>query len=94
MCNMVVAYVLSDEDVPQGMYCAMYTESWNPVYATNVGQYRENASGGEDFWSVSQAYAYINGTYSRSFGDICATGGCPAGSYQGGSCGGWGAGTC
>lgn len=94
VCNMVVAYVLSDANVPQGMYCAMYTESWAPEYATNVGQYRPNANGGEDFWSVSQAYAYVNGTYAVNYPDICATGGCPAGSYQGGSCGGYGPGTC
>jgi len=93
-CNQVVAYVLSDADIPQGMYCAMYTESWHPLYATNVGQYRQNDAGGEDFWSVSRAYAFINDGYAGSWGEICATGGCDAGSFQGGSCGGWGVGTC
>ena len=85
VCNQVVAYVLSDENVPQGVYCAMYSESWAPNYATNYGQYR-----GSDYWSVSQAYSYTNGTYAAKYGDICAVGGCPSPSYRGGNCGGYG----
>lgn len=61
LCNQVVAYVLSDENVPQGMYCTMYSEAWSAEYATNVGQWR-----GSDYWSVSQAYAYVNSTYGGS----------------------------
>jgi hypothetical protein len=89
ICNQVVAYVLSDNNIPQGMYCAMYTEAWAPQYATNYGQFR-----GVDFWSVSQAYAYIVNSYAALYQPICAIGGCPGGSYGGGNCGGWGPGTC
>lgn len=87
VCNQVVTYVLSDNNQPQGIYCAMYSEAWAPAYATNYGQYR-----GNDYWSVSSAYAYTNATYA--YAPICAVGGCPANSYQGGNCGGYGAGTC
>jgi hypothetical protein len=85
VCNQVVVYVLSDENQPQGIYCSMYSESWAQNYATNYGQYR-----GSDYWGVSQAYAYTNATYSAKYGNICAVGGCPNGSYRGGNCGGWG----
>jgi hypothetical protein len=89
VCNQVVVYVLSDENQPQGIYCAMYSEEWAENYATNYGQYR-----GSDFWSVSQAYAYTNATYAAQYSPICAVGGCPSNSYKGGNCGGWGVGTC
>lgn len=85
VCNMVVAYVLSEADVPQGMYCAMYTQSWAEEYATNVGQWRQNDRGVEEWWAVSQAYAFVNSTYSALWDPICATGGCDGGSYQGGN---------
>jgi hypothetical protein len=52
-CNQVVAYMLSDNNQPQGQYCAMYSHIWDASYATNYGQYR-----GSDRWSVSMAYAY------------------------------------
>lgn len=89
VCNQVVVYVLSDNNVPQGVYCTMYSEEWAQNYATNVGQYR-----GSDWWGVSQAYAYTSSSYAAQYGPICAVGGCPNGSFQGGNCGGWGAGTC
>lgn len=69
-CNQVVVYVLSDENQPQGIYCAMYTQQWAPNYATNYGQYR-----GSDYWSVSQAYAYTNNTYAAQYQPICNVGG-------------------
>ncbi len=87
VCNQVVVYVLSDENQPQGIYCSMYTEEWAPEYATNYGQYR-----GSHYWSVSQVYAYTANSYTYS--PICAVGGCPNNSFQGGNCGGWGAGIC
>ncbi|KAN0108500.1 hypothetical protein V8E51_008242 [Hyaloscypha variabilis] len=89
VCNQVVVYVLSDNNQPQGVQCAMYSESWASNYATNLGQYR-----GSDYWSVTQAYAYTNATYAANYGNICAVGGCPTGSYRGGNCGGWGSGLC
>ncbi|KAK0116915.1 hypothetical protein ONS96_012761 [Cadophora gregata f. sp. sojae] len=89
VCNQAVVYVLSQNNRPQGIYCSMYSEEWAPNYATNYGQYR-----GSDYWSVSSAYAYTNSTYATSYGPICAIGGCPSESFQGGNCGGYGAGTC
>jgi hypothetical protein len=89
VCNQVVVYVLSNNNQPQGIQCTMYSESWAQNYATNYGQYR-----GNDYWSVSQAYAYTNATYAAKYGNICAVGGCPNGSFRGGNCGGYGAGTC
>ncbi|KAH7356775.1 hypothetical protein BKA65DRAFT_579831 [Rhexocercosporidium sp. MPI-PUGE-AT-0058] len=89
VCNQAAVYVLSQSNQPQGIYCSMYSEEWASNYATNYGQYR-----GSDYWSVSSAYAYTNGTYAASYGPICAVGGCPNGSFRGGNCGGYGAGTC
>ncbi|PBP19023.1 hypothetical protein BUE80_DR010095 [Diplocarpon rosae] len=88
ICNQAVVYVLSQNNQPQGIYCSMYNEEWAAGYGTNYGQYR-----GNDYWSVSQAYAYTNATYADTYGPICAVGGCPSGSYRGGNCGGYG-GTC
>jgi hypothetical protein len=90
VCNQVIVYVLSDNNQPQGIYCSMYSEAWAQNYATNYGQYR-----GSDYWSVSQAYAYTNGTYAANYpSPICAVGGCPSNSFRGGNCGGYGVGTC
>ncbi|GKT39854.1 uncharacterized protein ColSpa_00035 [Colletotrichum spaethianum] len=52
-CNFFNAYVLSENNIPQGTYCSMYTKSWDKSYSTNYGQYR-----GEDYYSVSQSYGY------------------------------------
>ncbi|TVY76041.1 hypothetical protein LSUE1_G005481 [Lachnellula suecica] len=84
VCNHVVAYQLNNAaGVAHGMYCAMYTESWDASYGT----VKQSASvGGE--WTVGAAYAYTNATYAASYQAITP------GGYQGGNCGGWGAGTC
>ena len=47
------AYVLSKNAIPQGLYCSMYNETWDPSYGTNYGQYR-----GSDRYTVSQSYSY------------------------------------
>ncbi|MCJ1388116.1 hypothetical protein MMC18_000961 [Xylographa bjoerkii] len=47
------AYVLSLNGLPQGLYCALYNETWSPGYATNYGQYR-----GSDEYAVSDSYSY------------------------------------
>ncbi|CCF43812.1 hypothetical protein CH063_13409 [Colletotrichum higginsianum] len=52
-CNFFNAYVLSQNNVPQGTYCSLYTTSWDKSYSTNYGQYR-----GDDYFSVSQSYSY------------------------------------
>ncbi|GKT89997.1 carbohydrate-binding-like protein [Colletotrichum tofieldiae] len=52
-CNFFNAYVLSENNIPQGTYCSMYTKPWDKSYSTNYGQYR-----GDDYYSVSQSYGY------------------------------------
>ncbi|OLN86962.1 hypothetical protein CCHL11_04527 [Colletotrichum chlorophyti] len=52
-CNFFNSFILSEDGVPQGTYCAMYTQSWDKSYSTNVGQWR-----GSDYFSVSQSYGY------------------------------------
>ena len=47
------AYVLSENAIPQGLYCSMYNETWGPSYGTNYGQYR-----GSDRYTVSESYSY------------------------------------
>lgn len=53
VCEQVIAYVLSKNNVPQGEYCAMYTHQWEPRYATNYGQYR-----GSNYYSIGEAWMY------------------------------------
>ncbi|KAF9874534.1 cytochrome p450 [Colletotrichum karsti] len=52
-CNFFNSFVLSENNVPQGTYCSLYTKAWDKSYSTNVGQYR-----GSDYYSVSQSYGY------------------------------------
>ncbi|MCJ1337185.1 hypothetical protein MMC09_002466 [Bachmanniomyces sp. S44760] len=52
-CNFFNSYVLSEDDVPQGTYCSLYTQSWDKSYSTNYGQYR-----GSDYYGVSSSYGY------------------------------------
>ncbi|KAL8668871.1 MAG: hypothetical protein Q9168_006516 [Polycauliona sp. 1 TL-2023] len=52
-CNFYNVYLLSKNNVPQGTYCSLYTQTWDKKYSTNVGQYR-----GSDYYSVSSSYAY------------------------------------
>ncbi|MCJ1229635.1 hypothetical protein MMC12_006304 [Toensbergia leucococca] len=52
-CEFFNAYVLSENGVPQGLYCSLYTETWAPSYGTNYGQYR-----GSNRYTVSESYSY------------------------------------
>lgn len=52
-CNFFNAFVLSDNNVPQGIECQYYTQAWDKSYSTNYGQYRDT-----DYWSVSSSYGY------------------------------------
>ncbi|KAI9801928.1 MAG: hypothetical protein M1833_002243 [Piccolia ochrophora] len=52
-CNFFTAYVITVNEAPQGLYCALYSRSWDESYATNHGQWR-----GSDFYSVVNAYSY------------------------------------
>lgn len=52
-CAFFNAYVLSQNAIPQGLYCSLYNETWAPSYATNYGQTR-----GSDRYTVSESYSY------------------------------------
>ncbi|KAL8905525.1 MAG: hypothetical protein Q9207_002587 [Kuettlingeria erythrocarpa] len=52
-CSFFNAYVLSQNAIPQGLYCSLYSKTWAPSYATNRGQYR-----GTDRFTVSRSYSY------------------------------------
>lgn len=52
-CVFFNAYVLSEDGIPQGLYCSLYNETWAPSYATNRGQYR-----GSMRYTVSRSYSY------------------------------------
>ncbi|KAG9668605.1 hypothetical protein KCU99_g7663, partial [Aureobasidium melanogenum] len=58
VCNFFNTYVLTAYKadgtvVPQGQYCALYTEAWPSSYATNAGQWR-----GKDQYLVSYSFGY------------------------------------
>lgn len=52
-CAFFNSYVLSENAIPQGLYCSLYNETWAPRYATNYGQYR-----GSDRYTVSESYSF------------------------------------
>jgi len=52
-CTFFNAYVLSQDSIPQGLYCSLYSQSWAPGYADNYGQTR-----GSDRYTVSRSYSY------------------------------------
>ena len=60
-CVFFNAYVLSENSVPQGLYCSLYNETWAPSYATNYGQYR-----GNDRYTVSRSYSYTLNTVTTT----------------------------
>lgn len=41
-CNFFTSYILTQNDVPLGTYCAFYTQTWGAQYATNTGYYWES----------------------------------------------------
>ncbi|KAH0168770.1 hypothetical protein KCU67_g3338, partial [Aureobasidium melanogenum] len=58
ICNFFNTYVLTaykadGSVVPQGQYCALYTEAWPIKYATNGGQWR-----GQDQYLVSYSFGF------------------------------------
>ncbi|KAG9959038.1 hypothetical protein KCU61_g7845, partial [Aureobasidium melanogenum] len=71
VCNFFNTYVLTEylangSVVPQGQYCASYTEAWNSTYAVNGGQWW-----GEDQYLVSYSFGYpkLNPGIDPSIGD-------------------------
>ncbi|CAJ2508940.1 Uu.00g139660.m01.CDS01 [Anthostomella pinea] len=55
ICRFFTTYLVARNGIPEGQYCALYTEFWDSSYATNEGQYR-----GNDHYTVGQAYSYSN----------------------------------
>ncbi|KAK5999569.1 hypothetical protein QM012_005422 [Aureobasidium pullulans] len=71
ICNFYNTYVLTaykadGSVVPQGQYCALYTEAWPSKYATNGGQWR-----GKDQYLVSYSFGYpkVNPGIDPTVGD-------------------------
>jgi hypothetical protein len=52
-CNFFTAYTQQTNDVPDGMFCAFYTQSWDAKYATNYGQSRNG-----QHVSIQNVYSY------------------------------------
>ena len=56
ICNFFNTFLLYvNGTIPQGQYCTLYTERWDPSYATNFGQKR-----GNDEYTIAMSYAYSN----------------------------------
>ncbi|KAI9691281.1 MAG: hypothetical protein M1820_009812 [Bogoriella megaspora] len=53
-CNQFNVYLLANNTVPIGMYCAMYSQVWGKSYSTNYGQY--DSAG--NHYTVSSSYSY------------------------------------
>ncbi|KAL9116056.1 MAG: hypothetical protein Q9227_000424 [Pyrenula ochraceoflavens] len=52
-CAFFNMYILSKNNVPQGLTCSLYSQTWDKSYSNNYGQNR-----GGDYYSVSQSYGY------------------------------------
>ncbi|KAH0536583.1 hypothetical protein FGG08_006567 [Glutinoglossum americanum] len=57
VCRYVNAYILTENNVPQGFYCSMYSANWDPSYAANTGQTR-----GSDVYRVVDSVSFFNAT--------------------------------
>lgn len=68
-CQFFNTYLLYVNDTShiKGQYCAMYSESWDSSYATNVGQYS-----GSDHYLIEYSFAYSNATSPGSANAACA----------------------
>ncbi|KAL3420929.1 hypothetical protein PVAG01_07374 [Phlyctema vagabunda] len=56
-CQYFNTYILYKNDVAQGQYCSLYSESWDRSYAVNRGQYR-----GSDKYTISYSFSVSNAT--------------------------------
>jgi hypothetical protein len=52
-CNFFNAYILTKNDVPQGMYCSLYTRAWGVEKAVNTGYFY-----GSDVYKVERSFSY------------------------------------
>ncbi|MCJ1312055.1 hypothetical protein MMC25_005729 [Agyrium rufum] len=53
ICAFFDAFVVSENGIPQGMYCSLYNAPWPASYGTNTGQ-----TSGQNRYTVSQSYSY------------------------------------
>lgn len=58
-CVFFNVFLLSVDDMPQGLYCSLYTQGWGREYGTNFGQWRVAGDGVERRYEVSQSYGYM-----------------------------------
>ncbi|KAI0403616.1 hypothetical protein F4802DRAFT_288441 [Xylaria palmicola] len=58
ICKFFMTYLAQRNGIPEGQYCAMYTQYWNSTYATNDGQWR-----GDDHYTNNYVFAYTDKTY-------------------------------
>jgi hypothetical protein len=56
-CNFFTSYVLTQNDVPLGTYCALYSRSWDATYAVNKGY---TANSGKYQVLYADSYAITN----------------------------------
>jgi hypothetical protein len=75
LCRFFTTYMISKNGVPQGQYCAMYTEPWSTEYATNVvsisssnhlvdnvNLITQGQYAGSDHYTVEYGFSYYNTT--------------------------------
>lgn len=53
-CNFFNSYVLAMNNAAVGTYCSFYTQAWDRQYATNLGQWDNEAN----WYTVSSSYGY------------------------------------
>ena len=69
-CQFFNTFLQFENGEPVGQYCAMYTQAWDPSYATNCGQ-----SQGSNEITMEYSYTYTNATAPSE--------GCPAPTFTG-----------
>lgn len=53
-CNFFTAYILEKNGIPTGTSCALYTQPWDPSYATNCGPQTRS----DGVYTVVEAFSY------------------------------------
>lgn len=77
LCTFFNTYMLYKNNKPQAQYCALYNETWNATYATNVGQY--DSSGNH----ITIGYSYVSSNTTNP--GVCTVPSCSpgqCGTYQ------------
>lgn len=61
-CNYFNQYILMKDGDAQGTVCALYTETWDPSYATNTGYWSTDSSNKVHHWTITQSWGYVINT--------------------------------